>query len=104
MGPYPISEDLYLRAVAQIDRLNSGVVLYKLNDRKMRADASNCIHAVADVYPDNGYLVTKLQHGPGGTMAVKEHLSCFICRGLTTADYSWIARKLEVESFRQLDR
>jgi hypothetical protein len=49
-GPYQIDRDVYLRALAQIQFLESGQVLYKANDAGYSSDqVSNCIHAVSSI-------------------------------------------------------
>jgi hypothetical protein len=49
-GPYEIDAPLYLRAVAQKMRLESGTVVYRTVDPILRdPNISDCIHAVSDV-------------------------------------------------------
>jgi hypothetical protein len=56
-GPYQIRKELYDRALAQIARLESGVIRYKAVDALYRtSDASNCIHALSDVVDDQRRL------------------------------------------------
>jgi hypothetical protein len=78
-GPFQIQPELYERALAQIDRLESGAIGYKALDREYRlGGASNCIHAVSDIDTDNGILVTGLDRGDAAAAAVVEHLSRWI--------------------------
>jgi hypothetical protein len=49
-GPYEICEDLYCRALEQIDLLESGQVRYKAVDTGYKSNrVSNCIHAVSSL-------------------------------------------------------
>ena len=76
-GPYEIKPELYQRALKQIELLNSGRVLYKAIDRAPRPgmDVSNCIHAVMEVDPDGGRVLTGAQFGVDASEAVVEHLA-----------------------------
>jgi hypothetical protein len=78
-GPYEIKEELYKRAVAQVERLKKPSVAYKAVDRRYRGgDAFNCIHAVSDIDPDAGYLDTGTAYGEAASQLVVEHLRRWI--------------------------
>ena len=70
-GPYPITAELYLRAVTQARRLESGQVRYKALDRQLRPRACNCIHAVSDL---GGPLDTGAAFGFRAAEKVVKHL------------------------------
>lgn len=56
-GPYLIKPDLYARAVAQQNRLETGQVRYKAIDTGYRREAvSNCIHAISDLAEESARL------------------------------------------------
>jgi hypothetical protein len=49
-GPYYITETLYARAKAQVEKLHDGTVQFKLLDQNMRPDiATNSVHAISDI-------------------------------------------------------
>ncbi len=77
-GPYRITEDLYNRSKQRVKELESGRVQYMVLDRRHRPYATNCIHAVADVYTDNGMLLTGTSRGDPATRSVLTHLRPFI--------------------------
>jgi hypothetical protein len=78
-GPFEIKEELYKRAVAQVERLKKPNVAYKAVDRRYRGgDAFNCIHAVSDIDPDAGYLDTGTTYGEAASQLVVEHLRRWI--------------------------
>jgi len=79
-GPYRISEDLYNRAKKKVEDLNSGKVKYIIRDRGRRPVACNCIHAIADLYAENGLLLTGTTRGDLATKLVIQHLRPFIRR------------------------
>lgn len=77
-GPYRIDKELYDRAMAQIDRLNSGAVAYKMIDRRFRPGAAvNCIHAISDIAP-GPLLDTGTAFGVPATGLIRNHFSRWI--------------------------
>jgi hypothetical protein len=78
-GPYRIKKELYDRALAQIDRLNSGTVAYKALDKRFRSDAAavNCFHAISDMI-DGPLLDTGTAFGRQATAMVRDHLAKWI--------------------------
>lgn len=77
-GPYRIEPELYHRALIQIDRLESGQVLWKALDRDQRLCAFNCFHAIADLDSDRGLLRTGCAWGDHATWLVVQHLTRWI--------------------------
>lgn len=90
-GPYLIKEELYRRASAQIDFLESGKILFKAIDAPQRFHriATNCEHAVSDVDIDSGYLHTGTKHGNSGTRAVTRHLRRWMIPTQENLSYLW---------------
>jgi hypothetical protein len=75
-GPYRVDKEVFDRAVAQVARLNSGTVGYKMTDRLFRPDAMNCIHAVSDIM--GPMLDTGTEHGPPATAMVRQFFSPWV--------------------------
>lgn len=77
-GPFEIQRGLYERARAQITRLNSGEVSYKVLDTRFRPNqATNCIHAISDIAA-GPLLNTGTAHGVGASQMVVNHLTPWI--------------------------
>jgi len=92
-GPFEIKPELYKRALRQIDTLNSGRILYKAVDANWRGNgASNCIHAVADVDTDRGFLKVGREYGAAASAMVAEHLSPWFIQ--PDHQVPWINEKL----------
>jgi hypothetical protein len=72
-GPYRIHEKLYQAARNQIDRLNSGELAYKAMNITNRADATNCIYALADIDQEQGLLSTGTARGEAASLMVLRH-------------------------------
>jgi hypothetical protein len=74
-GPFQIRRELYDRAVAQVARLQSGCVQYKVLDADVRPSwATNCIHAISDLDTAGGLLVTGTARGDQASHLVVQHL------------------------------
>jgi hypothetical protein len=74
-GPVQIQPQLYERARAQIQRLNSGTVAYKAIDGRFRPEvATNCIHAISDI-ADGPMLDTGSAFGEPASRMVLQHLA-----------------------------
>lgn len=77
-GPYRIKKELYDRAIAQVNRLNRGEILYKALDASVRPMiGSNCFHAVSDI-ADGPLLDTGMAYGDAASEMVRDHLSRWI--------------------------
>ena len=78
-GPYPIKQELYDRAMAQLARLNRGDLAYKATDRRFRASgtAVNCFHAISDMV-DGPLLETGAAYGEPASAMVRDHLAPWI--------------------------
>jgi hypothetical protein len=95
-GPFEIKKELYDRARKQIDLLEKGEVQYKAIDARFRPTAaSNCIHAVADIDTDNGYLSVGTAHGAGASRMVLDHLSRWIIKPDQT--HEWVGKRLGLD-------
>ena len=95
-GPFEIKKELYERALKQIDRLEKGEVQYKAIDARFRpAAATNCIHAVADIDSDNGYLGVGTAHGAEASRMVVDHLSRWIIKPDLT--HEWVGKRLGLD-------
>lgn len=95
-GPFPIKKELYVRALKQIDRLNSGRVLYKATDRNFRPDtATNCFHAVSDIV-DGPLLDTGFAFGVPATLMVRDHLSRWF---LNEEPQRWLRDRLKLDRY-----
>jgi hypothetical protein len=94
-GPYEIEPELYQRALWQIDSLNSGRIMYKAVDANWRGNgASNCIHAVADVDTERGFLKVGREYGAAASALVAEHLSPWIIQ--PDRQHPWVNEKLGI--------
>ena len=83
-GPYRIQKDVYDRALAQIDHLNSGKVQYKALDGTLRPIvATNCIHAISDMV-EGPLLDTGTAFGNPASEMVRDHLARWIVDSKTT--------------------
>jgi len=95
-GPYRIQKALYDRAAAQVARLNSGTVAYKVLDTPFRPNgASNCIHAISDLDTENGLLNTGTARGVEASLMVLKHLQRWIIDPSET--HEWVSRELGVD-------
>jgi hypothetical protein len=92
-GPVEIKKELYDRALKQIAFLESGKVGYKALDRRFRPDrATNCIHAVSDIDPDNGLLEVGTVSGEDASLLVADHLRRWMIKPETR--HSWVSERL----------
>jgi hypothetical protein len=48
-GPYRVTPVFYNAFMLRVSQLNSGIVMYKVNDRNTYPFATNCIHAVSGI-------------------------------------------------------
>jgi len=72
-GPFELTKQGYDLALQQKGRLESGGVLYKALDGRLRpGEATNCIHAVTDIVPGSLEL-TGSSRGNQGTLAAVQH-------------------------------
>ncbi len=97
-GPFQIRKDLYDRALAQIDRLNTGQVGYKAIDTGFRPDvATNCFHAISDI--GNGPLLnTGLAYADDATEMVIAHLSDSIVD--REEQHPWLIPRLGLDKYK----
>lgn len=94
-GPFPIKQELYERALKQIEFLESGKVAFIVLDRRWRGQgASNCIHALSDVDRDRGFLETDAAHGISASQLVLKHLERWIIP--TKEDLHWLNERLGI--------
>lgn len=97
-GPYEIYEELYNRALAQIDRLESGSVAYKAVDALHPASkTSNCIHALSDV-TSRPHCVRLLS--PGFGQIASYHMVLRFEPWIIDPDvtHDWVAARLGVDT------
>ena len=106
-GPYRIEKELYDKAVAQVNLLQSGEVRYKAVDSGYPNDrVSNCIHAVAVCA--GGYRVRVLSPAFGQTASwvVLQRFKPFIFN--TAETHEWVFSYLGMENYpirrRDFDR
>ncbi len=94
-GPYRIDKDLFDKACAQIRRLQSGQVAYKILDRRFRPQACNCIHAVTDVVSQEGFLLTGRFFGVPASRMVIGHFQPWIIHPNET--HAWLKDRMGLE-------
>jgi hypothetical protein len=98
-GPYRIDPDLYARALAQRERLESGEVRYKAVDSGYRAArVSNCMHAVSDLAGEERRLrIASPGWGePASYLIARELLPWVIDPGQT---HDWVAEALGLGAY-----
>ena len=89
-GPFRVSPGLFERARAQAARLRSGSVLYKVIDGDFRPDeATNCIHAVADIDADAGLLYTGVDYGTAAASLITYHFRRWMIDPHQTHEWVW---------------
>jgi hypothetical protein len=92
-GPFQIKKELFDKAMRQIQRLESGQVLYKAMDRAYRPGvATNCIHAISDINDQQGLLFTGASRGESASQAVLIHFRPWILGPGTT--HRWLLAHL----------
>jgi hypothetical protein len=97
-GPFRIRKELYDRALAQIARLGSGAVQYKVIDAGYRPHrASNCIHAVSDLDADRGLLETGALHGEAASQRVALHLRRWMVE--PSQVHAWVGARLGLGAY-----
>lgn len=94
-GPYKVEPELYRKACEQATELESGKVLYKAGDGATRPHAVNCIHAVADIDREYGYLKTGANWGSSATSIVEKHLFRWVIQD--KKDNSWLIGKIQAD-------
>jgi hypothetical protein len=102
-GPYQIDRDLYDRALAQIDLLESGRVQYKAVDVGRCVNrVCNCIHAVSAV--EDGYRLAVLSPGWGETasyyLTLRMEPSIIDCN----RRHDWVATRLGLDRYALIRR
>jgi hypothetical protein len=96
-GPIAIRKDLFDKAVARQQQLESGVIEYLCVDRRYRGElASNCIHAVSDLDRDEPSLDTGANRGRAASEMVVSHFQSHFLKGSPPAD--WIVDRLDLRS------
>jgi hypothetical protein len=69
--------------------------MYKALDANWRGNgASNCIHAVADMDTDRGFLDVGWEYGAAASALVAEHLSPWIIQ--PDRQHPWVNEKLAI--------
>ncbi|HEV2987262.1 MAG TPA: hypothetical protein VG759_02385 [Candidatus Angelobacter sp.] len=96
-GPYEIEKELYVHAVAQESRLESGSIGYKAVDAAFRPNALNCIHAVSDLNTEEGLIHVGLERGDSASSLVANHLKRWII-GLPQT-YPWVAERAGLKDY-----
>lgn len=95
-GPFECTRELYQVAMLKADRLESGEISFVVIDQAIPhwTTASNCIHAVSDVFPDQPMLFTGISHGDSATLQVLDHFSPHLIRPEKT--HRWVAESFDV--------
>lgn len=91
-GPYEIQPELYRRAVARVQLLESGRMSYNVIEASRRPNAVDCIHAVSGVDVDPGLLHTRRAHGELASYLVLHHLCRWVINPCATHD--WLLPRL----------
>lgn len=102
-GPYQIEKDLYLRALRQIDVLESGRVRYKVIDLGRRIiRVSNCRHAVSGVVGTYRRRVCTLKYGETASYIVTRRMQPWIID--TEHRHDWLASALCLDQYPIIHR
>jgi hypothetical protein len=97
-GPYAIRPELYAAALRQIKLLDSGQVLYKLNDVGYRSDeVSNCIRAVSGAIPGNGHFGSEITWGEPASYRVLCRMEPWILGPGTI--HGWVGSALGLDAY-----
>jgi hypothetical protein len=101
-GPYAISSRLYVRAIQQKQKLESGAVQYRAIDPVIRrSNISDCVHAVSDIAPGQtriNYIETVFF----GDAAGRRIANAFRRLGLTCPvheDLRWLEHALAMDDY-----
>jgi hypothetical protein len=96
-GPFQVRRELYDRAVGQISCLQSGAMQYKALDGLRRGGSvSNCIHAVSDIDPDGGLLLTGTAYGEAASRLVVRHFRRWMVN--LHLSHEWVCHRLGIAS------
>jgi hypothetical protein len=97
-GPYQINRDLYLKALAQKQLLESGQVRYKANDIGYPTDCvSNCIHAISSIVEGHRLHVVIPSWGETASYYIQRQLMPWIIEPCRT--HPWVASALGLGSY-----
>jgi hypothetical protein len=97
-GPYQIHPELYQRALRQAALLESGQVLFKVNDLGHRGDqVSNCIHAVSNIVDGNPVHVAVPGWGETASYRVLCRMEPWIIQGHVV--HTWVASALGLDRY-----
>ena len=97
LGPYVIRKELYDLAAKQVERLDRGELRDILFDRRNRGkDASNCIHAVADLDTTQSPLHTGAKFGNDTGEPLYEYFRRYILPN--TESTRWLTDRLNITS------
>lgn len=95
-GPYATGPELYDAALRQIRLLDSGQVLYKVNDVGYRSDeVSNCIRAVNAVVAGNGRSIPEVGWGETASYRVLCRMEPWILDPCTI--HAWVGSALRLD-------
>jgi hypothetical protein len=97
-GPYAIRPELYQAALREISLLQSGQVLYKVNDLGYRSDeVCNCIHALNSVVLGHHYCVFE----PGWGEAASYRMLCRMRPWImeTGTIHAWVGSALGLDCY-----
>jgi hypothetical protein len=102
-GPYQIRRDLYDRALAQINLLESGRVKYKAVDSGFPTNiASNCIHAISSVADGHRLRVMSPSFGETASYYVTRRLEPWIIDPCQKHD--WVFERLGLGAYPVIHR
>ncbi len=97
-GPYAIRPELYAAALRQVRLLDSGQVLYKVNDMGYRSDeVSNCIRAVSAVMAGNGRFLTDCGWGEAASYRVLCRMEPCVVNPATV--HAWVGSALGLDGY-----
>ncbi|MCE9606701.1 MAG: hypothetical protein K8U03_17565 [Planctomycetia bacterium] len=101
-GPYEIDAEFFGRAAAQVARLERGDFKYRCFNTQSRNTAKNCIHAVADIFEDQGRIDTGSARGHEAMLKVAEYFQPrFKGKELLAADAEPLLAKLNLQDLRK---
>jgi hypothetical protein len=102
-GPYQIRPELYYAAIRQANLLDSGQVLYKVNDLGYRSsEVSNCIHAVSSVVTGHRRELIELDWGEPASFRILSGMAPWIIQPGTV--HPWVGSVLGLDGYPMIYR